>query len=286
VDKQERLVLVVAPSTTSRFVTPFSRRDLTLLLAPALATATLHNLSLRLNQGGEFSYPEPSTAREPLSGYYLQSFLRLHGYDARVVFDWSTDEQLCAGLDTQPLAIALSTTFIQRAAALARCIRELRRVFGETPVIVGGPLIWKQRLLLDVPLEERERQLFVQAGPPALRSAVYIGHQFGQHTLLRVLGALRAPRRSQDLDAIPNLILPAADGSLRTTRQEAEPIDLNVDFTRWDLVDAMPACVPLRNGLGCPHHCSFCDFRVLHPTPLQRRPESLLEEIRLATARG
>jgi radical SAM superfamily enzyme YgiQ (UPF0313 family) len=64
-------------------------------------------------------------------------------------------------------------------------------------------------------------------------------------------------------------------------------VDLDRDFTRWDVVDEMPAAlVPVRTSVGCPYQCEFCDFVAIHPRLQLRSLDSIVEELRLVAARG
>jgi radical SAM superfamily enzyme YgiQ (UPF0313 family) len=64
-------------------------------------------------------------------------------------------------------------------------------------------------------------------------------------------------------------------------------VDLDRDFTRWDIVDEMPeTMVPVRTSVGCPHECEFCDFVAVHPRLRLRSVGSVVEELRLVAGRG
>jgi len=82
----------------------------------------------------------------PMAGYYLESFLKLNGYEAHAVFEWEDDEQVCRAMRSDPLAVAFSTTYVTDNEMLASCVSALRGVVGTVPIVVGGPYIWKQRL--------------------------------------------------------------------------------------------------------------------------------------------
>ena len=89
------------------------------------------------------------------------------------------------------------------------------------------------------PLPSGPRRLPPQR-PPQAR-----GRKFGEHTLLRVLEkAGEGKSRWEDLAEIPNLVLPAGVDSWHPTREEAEPVDLEEGYTRWDLIESMPAEAP------------------------------------------
>ncbi|MGH0036445.1 MAG: B12-binding domain-containing radical SAM protein [Myxococcota bacterium] len=238
----------------------------------------------------------------PMAGFYLESFLKRHGFDARSVFDWSDDQSLEVALSTDPVAIALSTTYITDNALLEACLSTIRRVAPDVPVVVGGPYIWKQKIeyARDSGASYRRRVEAKQFGVDLLMDclfgcssfgclgeAVYIAHEFGEYTLLRVLRALaEGKRRGEALSEIPNLVLPTPDGAWHHTPTAAEPVDLEEDFTRWELVEEMPSMVPIRSSVGCPYRCRYCDFIELHPAVRMRSAESIVREVESAKRRS
>lgn len=235
-------------------------------------------------------------AARPLAGYYLESFLKTHGYDARVVFELDEAGAWAAPGGVRPVAVALSTTFITSVAELARTLRRVRAgVPGDVPIVVGGQLVWKHHLWGADRFAQRPElagrpelaPLFGQGGDSILREPVYVASEFGEHTLLRILEALGGGARPPDaVSGIENLVLWTDEG-WRATRRAAEPVDLDRDFTRWDVVDEMPASmVPVRTSVGCPHACEFCDFVAVHPRLRLRSVRSVVEELRLVAGRG
>jgi tRNA A37 methylthiotransferase MiaB len=239
----------------------------------------------------------PGKAARSLAGYYLESFLKVRGWEARAAFDleqvarWSSAEG-----EPPPVAVAVSTTFISTVAELTRTLRAAReRVGPAVPLIVGGTFVWKQHLWGPDRFAHREDlagrpealPLFASDADPILKEAIYVAHEFGEHTLLTLLEACRrGAAAAEELAGIPNLVL-WTDAGWRHTGAAAEPIDLDRDFTRWDLVDEMPpSWVPVRTSVGCPYGCEFCDFVAVHPRLKLRSPESIVAELKAASARG
>jgi p-methyltransferase len=294
-------VIVLAPNSFARFIGSAIESQFQLLLRDA-SLASLHNFDLVFNSpisspGLDNGFKETN----PMAGYYLESFLKLNGYDASTVFDWSDDVALERALESDPIAVALSTTYITDNALLATCIRALRRIVDSLPIIVGGPYVWKQRLELGLNGRGSERAnalkefgvdalagcLFAESAPFELRRITYIAHEFGERTLLRVLDRIAAGQSgASDLFDIPNLVLATDDGLWHPTKSEAEPVDLDRDYTHWDLIESMPTMVPLRASVGCPHRCRYCDFIELHPRVHMRSPQSIAAEIDLAKGRA
>ena len=75
-----------------------------------------------------------------------------------------------------------------------------------------------------------------------LREPIYVAGEFGEYTLVRLLEALRRGSLRRDIVSIPNLVLATKDGSWHATPTVPEPVNLNEDYTRWDLVDRVPPC--------------------------------------------
>jgi len=237
----------------------------------------------------------PVKMARPLAGYYLESFLKTRGYDARAVFAADDAAPALAGRPA-PVAVALSTTFVTSVEELVRTMVRLREAVGpDVPIVVGGQYVWKQHLWgaerfargEDHDDAAQRAWIFAPHGDPVLRGGVYVASEFGEHTLLKLLEAIqRGARSPSELSDVENLVLWSAEG-WRTTRSWPEPIDLDREFTRWDIVDEMPATmVPVRTSVGCPYKCEFCDFVAVHPRVRLRSVSSIVEELRLIAARG
>jgi radical SAM superfamily enzyme YgiQ (UPF0313 family) len=236
----------------------------------------------------------------PMAGYFLESFLKVRGYQAKTVFDWEDDAALTSAMELDPIAVLFSTTFVTDPGLLADCLGALRNVAGSLPIVVGGPYILKQARILGRTDRGQRRStlaafdvdddadlLFSTRADRRLHDAIYVASEHGEHTLLEVLVRLAGGARgAADLAEVPNLVLRSADGGWQPTERRAEPFDLDGDATRWELIDEMPAVVPIRSSVGCPNRCRYCDFHALHPRTVLRSPESIAAEISAAAARN
>jgi radical SAM superfamily enzyme YgiQ (UPF0313 family) len=289
-------VLVVAPNPFEDARTPAYESDFWLRTRSG-HLASFSNLVRLFNPVGSSRAPleNPGKAARPLAGYYLESFLKTHGYDAHAVFSLDEDGSWAMG-NRAPVAVAVSTTFITTVTELTRTLARVRSGVGpDVPVIVGGAFVWKQhlwgpeRFAGRAELEARP-ELSPLFGPHAehvLRDVLYVASEFGEHTLLELLAAIRrGARTAAELSDVENLVLWTPLG-WRFTGHAPEVVDLDCDFTRWDLVDEMPSTmVPVRTSVGCPHQCEFCDFVAVHPRLRLRSTGSVLQELRLIAARG
>ncbi len=299
-------VVIVAPNSFSRFLGVAFENQFQLVTKTG-HLASMPNLDILFNQR-KLKIGDGFKDANPMAGYYLESFLKQHGYEVQVVFNWETDADLLRAIQADPIAVCFSTTYVADSPLLADCLQALRKVVPDVPLIVGGPFVYKMRVefLRDegqerlgakvLPKTEAYRRfgvnllancLFGSHTVQELRDVIYIASEFGEYTLLRVLEAIQRRRfQKEDLVEIPNIVLSTQGGGWHATREEPEPVDLNKDFTRWDLIDSLPPIIPLRSSLGCPYKCRYCDFIEIHPRVLMRHPDSIVEEIRLGQNRG
>jgi len=301
VTRRRHSVVVLAPNSFARFRDPAVESQFQVLLRGS-KLASLHNLDLLFNSPlAEPQLDNGFKETNPMAGYFLESFLKLHGYEARSVFDWKDDSELEQALALDPIAVALSTTYITDNEMLSACLRAVRQAVGSLPILVGGPYIWKQKLELvrhasgtdneaqwkEYGVEPLTDCLFGRSSEGALRDAVYIANEFGEHTLLHVLDKVADGKANVDhLAEIPNLVFPVGADAWHPTREEAEPVNLDEWYTRWDLVESVPRMVPLRASVGCPFRCRYCDFIGLHPKVIVRSADSIAAEIELAKRRS
>jgi anaerobic magnesium-protoporphyrin IX monomethyl ester cyclase len=235
----------------------------------------------------------------PMAAYYLESFFKRRGYRASAFVAWDGRAALERAMRADPLAVLLSTTFITEPDVLVACLEELAKVAGATPIVVGGPFVYKQSRLLrrggarrDLALAEfevdaRDHHLFGERRDPALDGCVFVADPQGERTALIVLERLaRGARSASDLADVPNLVLGRDQGGWTATARAPEPVDLDAEGTRWDLVDEVPAVVPIRTAVGCDGTCRFCGFRTVHPHLRLRSVASVVAEMELAVGRG
>ena len=146
--KMRHSVVILAPNSFGRFRDPAVESQFQVLLRGS-NLASLHNLDLLFNSPlAEPQLDNGFKETNPMAGYFLESFLKRHGYEARSVFDWKDDADLEQALALDPIAVALSTTYITDNELLSACLRAVRQAVGSLPILVGGPYIWKQKLEL------------------------------------------------------------------------------------------------------------------------------------------
>lgn len=99
-------VVIVAPNSFERVIGRSWENQF------QIVTKTGHLASLT-NLDALFNSPATSVCLDrgwkstnPMAGYYLESFLKLNGYDAQSVFEWEDDDRFIQAMKSDPLAIA------------------------------------------------------------------------------------------------------------------------------------------------------------------------------------
>ncbi len=254
-----------------------SQRELTLETLYALASGGFHAEQLR-----------PSTLEAetiPAAGYYLTGLLRAAGYSTVLTNRW--DAGALAGIARHdPVAVCLSSSMIVDADSLRRIIAAIRIGLPDAFIIVGGVLVWKHyqhhRAVQQRQAVTGESDTWSIFSPAhrGLGADLLVVSPHGSGPLLHALKEMERGR-SADFSTIPNLAVPMNDGALFLTGRQTEEVDHDQDVTRWDLVDELPARVPVRTSIGCPFRCRYCDFCHLYPTITLRSRSSLLAEFRM-----
>jgi radical SAM superfamily enzyme YgiQ (UPF0313 family) len=154
----------------------------------------------------------------------------------------------------------------------------------ETLIIAGGVFVWKhhihyQKYLQAPELYPLEKWMLFHPEHTGMNANVLVVGPHGISSLLQILKEVEKGRKAS-FEYIPNLCLPGPDG-FNFTKEEEEDVNYNEDFTRWDLIDEIPAKIPLRTSIGCPFRCRFCDFCKLYPRVFLRSKESLSKELKL-----
>lgn len=242
------------------------------------------------------SFDQPPAPRDdryahtvPAAGYYLTGLLRSRGYDA-VLAKGDSDSQLAHIARASPRVVCISSTMLFSAASLRHLVRRVRRHLPGVTIIVGGIQVWKSYRWLemsrdglrvdDASVREQRHWSIFPCHRSDIEVDVFVVSPHGGDLLQRVLRELERGE-SADLESIENLALPDGDGRFAFTRRIEERPDYDHDFTRWDLIDELPARIPIRSSVGCPNRCAYCDFCVVYPKVHLRSRDSLAAELEL-----
>ncbi len=227
------------------------------------------------------------------AGFYLSSILREAGYDT-VLTAKADDETLASIATSNPFAVCISSTMILTKASMKEVVDRVRASLPRVPIIIGGVFVWKsfcwhetlqaapKTNAADASYGRQDVFLFPCAKTEIDADALVVS-QHGKIELLRVLRELERGAKA-DLSAIPNLAIPDAKGSFFFTNRTQDAADYNADYTRWDLLDALPSRIPIRTSVGCAYRCAFCDFWHCYPQLFLRTTESLSAELKLVRA--
>ena len=138
-------VIILAPNSFDRVIGR-SWENQFQLVTDTNHLASFTNLDIMFNADRSAPLDRGWKSTNPMAGYYLESFLKLRGYEALAVFDWENDARLRKAMNLDPIAIAFSTTYITDIQMLASCLKLIKAITANVPLIVGGPFIWKQHL--------------------------------------------------------------------------------------------------------------------------------------------
>lgn len=186
-----------------------------------------------------------------LNGVYLSDFLKKRGFKVELVnhFDFTDKESLIAKLHANPLAVAISTTFMFTPLLLKRIGDFVKMHNDKVKCIVGGPFLFNLRNEPWVPLN------FLLG---LLKDSVdaFIFENEGETALANVISALKDDRH---LDGIKNIAY-FHDAELVFNDREPESNILDNNIISWNELDGalLNGTVCVRTSNGCPLNCKFC----------------------------
>ncbi len=219
----------------------------------------------------------------PSAGYYLQGILHANGYNTILTnkYDLETLKKLS---EKDLFAVCVSTTMILTSDSFIGLNESIAKEIPGVPVISGGMFLWKHfqqysRHLIKNEIYPLNEEIFFHPSNARKGINIMVVAEHGVASLLKVLDQLDRGSICS-FDNIPNLCLQDS-GEFRFTTREAENINYNDDFTRWDLIDEMPVKIPVRTSIGCPYRCGFCDFCMVFPRIFLRSVDSLKAELKM-----
>lgn len=251
----------------------------------------LHHLAT-CSYNTDIAYPSSNSQQDTISaaGYYLTSLLRINDYNA-ILTPNIDDDSLRKIANQNPIAFCISTTMILEKQTLASIIRQIRKHMKNVVIIVGGFLVWKSYLWLEEAANLLHKNLVSQemvekagtifpCGKSDIDADIFVVSPHGGWILLNILKEIENKGNNQyNFDNIPNLAIPDSKGMFYFTRRIEEVINYDEDFTHWELIDELPARIPVRTSVGCPYRCGYCDFCHLYPKIIFRSLNSLKTEL-------
>jgi radical SAM PhpK family P-methyltransferase len=189
-----------------------------------------------------------------LGAAYLRSFLKRRGFDSEIVnsFTYGKD-RLRELLSSNPLAVAITTTFYVDNTPIAEIVEFVKQHSPETIVIVGGPHIFN----LSTTEEAKTIDFIFQS----IGADVYIHDSQGELTLSRVLGVL-SKGGGAELSEVPNLIYTLDGKTFQHTPRVVEDNDMDQNVVDWELFSPgfYTPTVQTRTARSCAFSCSFCKY--------------------------
>ena len=184
---------------------------------------------------------------------YLTSFLRKRGRRAEAIQFYNGEkETLKALLATNPVAVAITTTFYVEPGPINDITAFVREHAPGTKVIVGGPHIFNVCESLDPASQD-----FVLG---SIQADIFVFDSQGETTLDRVVEKLAGG--ATDLDDVPNLIYSLDGGKLRHTEREIEDNDMDSNVIDWSYFDpsTYAPTAQMRTARSCAFECAFCRY--------------------------
>lgn len=191
-----------------------------------------------------------------LAGLHLASYLHREGLSTVFVGRFRKgDAALDELLASEPLTIAITTTFYFEADPISEVVEYAARRAPSSVIVVGGPFPSQ--------LERAASPDLVDATVKQTGADVVVVDSQGEATLARVVQALKQGGGADDLGVIPNLIL-NVDGRITHTPRDPEDNSVETNRIEWSLFDpgALRPLSMIRTALSCPFACSFCSYPI------------------------
>jgi p-methyltransferase len=193
-----------------------------------------------------------------MNSLYLANYLLQFGIKTKVIKNFDAEwDMFCEAYEKNkhPPLVGISTTFYLSYAQIRRIIKEIRKCYPETEIVLGGAFVNEQTVNGDVQSFQRPMRKY---------GINYILHAFSSEADLRDMILNRKENISQDkvynLAYIEGNDLEAGDFKTTPVRWN-EPVldDLPV---LWDKLDIsfINRTVQMRASCGCPFSCAFCSY--------------------------
>ena len=186
---------------------------------------------------------------------YLASFLRRRSLRVEVVNLFRAgQQQICDLLADGVRCVAITTTFYTDPSPIVEIVRFIRSVSPDTPVIVGGPFVFKATKSVQGIVFDRLLR--------TIGADIYVIEAQGELTLTRVVESFTTGRAS-GLAAIPNLIYRDGAGYARSG-YVPENNSLDEEAIDWSgFADILSGSALVRTARSCAFKCSFCSFPLM-----------------------
>jgi p-methyltransferase len=186
-----------------------------------------------------------------LAAVYLTNFLKKRGYETRYInlFQYEK-EQLVEYLDSNPVCVAITTTFYVVNLPVNEMVEFIRRHNPKVKIVVGGPLVSNHA--------RHSNSGEFKAALDDMGADIYVIEGQGEATLAHVVECLR---NDGDLSAVPNIAY-TENGQMIRTKVAPENNDLDENRIDWrGFPDKdLGATIQTRTARSCAFKCSFCNY--------------------------
>jgi p-methyltransferase len=226
------------------------------------------------------------------NGIFLLNYLKKRGYEVALINGFYEErESFRELLAEQPRALLVSTTFILNKKGFRKFTEEIRALAPETPVIVGGPLVYSSYLLLqrmgepNYDTESPKKDFLFLDVDEEPSVDLYVVSQRGEEILCDALDRVRQGRPFDDL---PNTA--TFDGQSyafsRRVDELSGSLDLEVDWTSLPEAIFRSGSVTMQASNGCPYKCAFCNFVKDRRHTFVKPIDQLVTEMKAVASRG
>jgi len=186
-----------------------------------------------------------------LAAVYLTHFLRQRSYSAEYINLFQFEkEQLADYLSSDPLCVAITTTFYVVNLPAIEIVEFIRERNSKVKIVVGGPLIANH--------SRNYQGAALKTAFDDIGADIYVMEGAGELTLSQVIEALKS---GGALDQVPNIAY-YENGELRRNASIPENNSLDDNAIDWRMFAGreLGPTLQTRTARSCAFSCSFCNY--------------------------
>lgn len=217
-----------------------------------------------------------------LNGIFLSEYLMKNGYRVELLNDFNAHrEELAVFLKEEPIAVVVSTTFInlETLKEIVPYVKQFKT--KRTKIIIGGPTIYYTYKFYPQVLE-----LYAEY----LKDTFLVVEKRGESSLLRLLELLitGGENVSELYKDCYNVIEIDSSGNVARSSVKEEDYYINKNLLDWTMLPDhfLKKIVSVQTSQGCPFRCDFCAFWQLHPKPVFKKMEYVAAELKAIAGKG
>lgn len=186
-----------------------------------------------------------------LAAMYLTNFLRQQGFGAKYINLFQHEkEKLIEYLDSDPLCVAITTTFYVVNLPVIDMVEFIRKHNSKVKIVVGGPLIGNHA--------RNYHGNELQSTFDDIGADIYVIEGQGELTLSQVVQCLK---EGGSLNDVPNIAY-HIDGVIHRTATRPENNSLDTNYINWQSFpdEKLGPTLQTRTARSCAFKCSFCNY--------------------------